>query len=85
MDWMWMSSMKRAMMNNVIWHQGKLLRRNLAETRPNYGVSQLAVVMILMAREQGLDLADVVHQLILANHFVPAPTDKDEIKRQLGF
>jgi hypothetical protein len=74
-------------MNNVTWYQGQLLKRNLTETRPDYGVPQLAVAMILLAREQGLTLEEIVQQLILANEFDVATTKLDRAKTisELGY
>lgn len=74
-------------MNSLIWYQGKLLTRNLTETRPDYGVPQLAVAMIMVAREQGLTLEEIVQQLILANEYDAATTrlDRDKKISELGF
>jgi hypothetical protein len=43
------------------------------------------VALWMVAQEAGVDLDTIVTRLIAAKDFAPTPTDKDEIKRQLGY
>jgi hypothetical protein len=76
------------MMDNTTWYQGKRLKSFIEHgTGGEVKLPHLAVAAILAAREQGLTLEDIVHQLILANDFDAAVTklDRDQAIRELGF
>jgi hypothetical protein len=76
------------MMDNTTWYQGKRLKSFIEHgTGGAIKLPHLAVAAILAAREQGLTLDDIVHQLILANHFDAATKkfDREQALRDLGY
>lgn len=71
-------------MNNLAWQAGKNLKRTveMSGLRP---LDYWIVALWMVAQEAGVDLDTIVTRLIAAKDFAPTPTDKDEIKRQLGY
>lgn len=75
-------------MDNVAWYQGKRLKSFIEHgTGGSVNLTHLAVAAILAAREQGLGLDDIVHRLILANHFdeAAAKVGREQALRDLGY
>jgi hypothetical protein len=75
-------------MDSLNWYQGKRLKEFIEHgTNGQVNLTHLAVAAILAAREQGKTLDDIVHWLILANHFnvETSKLDKAATIRELGF
>ncbi len=72
-------------MNNLAWQGGKNLKRSVEQSGRPTNISHWIAALWMIAEEEGVDLDTLVVQLIAAKDFAPAPTNRDEIKRQLGF
>ena len=72
-------------MNNLAWQAGKNLRRSVEQSGRVINLNHWIVALWMIAQEEGVSLDELVVRLIAARDFAPAPTDRDEIKRQLGY
>lgn len=72
-------------MNNLAWQAGKNLKRSVEQSGRVINLNHWIVALWLIAQEEGVDLDALVVKLIAAKDFAPAPTDRDEIRRQLGY
>ena len=72
-------------MNALDWQKGKNLKGSIEHsTGGQIDLTSLAVVMILVAREHGLTLQEVVQELILTQDY-EGKANVDGYIRDLGF
>lgn len=72
-------------MNNLAWQAGKNLKRSVEASGRVVNINHWVVALWMIAEEEGIDLDALVVKLIAAANFAPTPTDRDEIRRQLGY
>lgn len=72
-------------MNNLAWQAGKNLKRFVEQSGRVVNINHWIVALWMIAQEEGVDLDTLVTRLIAARDFAPTPTDREEIKRQLGY
>jgi hypothetical protein len=72
-------------MNNLAWQAGKNLKRSVEQSGRVMNINHWIVALWMLAQEEGVGLDEIVTRLIAASDFAPAPTNKDEIRRQLGY
>lgn len=74
-------------MNSLAWQAGKNLKRSIEATGRRPTLNNYAVAIVLLAREEGTTLEEIVHALIQANEYDAATStlDKDARMRELGF
>jgi len=72
-------------MNNLAWQAGKNLKRSVEASGRAMNINHWIVALWMIAQEEGISLDEIVTALIAASDFAPTPTDKERIRRELGY
>jgi len=72
-------------MNNLAYYAGKNLKRFVEGSGRPVSVNHWIVALWLIAEEEGISVDEVVTRLIAASDFAPAPTDREKIRKELGY
>ena len=72
-------------MNNLAYQAGKNLKRFVEGSGRPISINHWVVALWLIAEEEGVSIDEVVARLIATKDFAPAPTDREKIRKELGY